>query len=286
MSTLSTKLSTFFRRPTPTAPTLADLKPTLVGQPIPGLVAPSLTFTSVNHDAELQWIEQTLAATPEMLDEGTADVLDAELIERHLSRVHLLTVEAQDQAKAISAYQRDLDQVEGELRPYVLAARQEYARLTASAQAWDDVLAGTTDEFVPPAVTDGVESLPTPKVGLRHPLRGMPVFDASAEAPFGATPVGEVPFGVAAQEAATGGPSGAAAGPVTRSPLAPTPLPIPMPKIARGTRAEQREAGSFSSAPTEPTPAAATPDASKAGVTPISEVTPRPEDPETLRRTS
>lgn len=206
LTSLKTKARTIFRRPAAPVPTAATIVPTLVGQPAFGLTPPELAFTVVNAEAEMAWVEQTLLGAPGMFDEGTADILDGKLIERHRERIHRITEESATIHRRITGYLRDIDQAEAELRPHLLAARAEYAQLDASRHAWDAVLAGTTDSYQHPQVTDGTAALPLPMVGERHALPMLPSFD---------TPV-------SAEDLAAGATA-----------ARPTEAGVPMPRIAR-----------------------------------------------------
>jgi hypothetical protein len=116
-----------------------------------------------------------------MFDEGTPDVLDGKLVERHRERVHRITEESRVITRRITAYLRDLDQAETELRPHLLAARAEYAQLDAARHAWDAVLAGTAESYEHPQATDGTAALPMPQVGERQALPLLPSFADARE---------------------------------------------------------------------------------------------------------
>ncbi|HMT31962.1 MAG TPA: hypothetical protein PKA99_04975 [Dermatophilaceae bacterium] len=180
-TSLKHTVKTFFRRPAAPAPTASTIVPTLVGQPAFGLTAPDLGFTVVDAEAEMAWVEQTLLAAPGMFDEGTPDVLDGKLVERHRERVHRITEESRVITRRITAYLRDLDQAETELRPHLLAARAEYAQLDAARHAWDAVLAGTAESYEHPQATDGTAALPMPQVGERQALPLLPSFADARE---------------------------------------------------------------------------------------------------------
>lgn len=115
-------------------------------------------FTVVRDEAEIEWVDERVAAHIASLDEWTHDFLDAEIAERHAARLAQIDDQAVSRTQDATAALAEAEAVRTWVAFTVAELRRREQESRLRMRAWADILAGASAAFQPPTV----DAAPTP----------------------------------------------------------------------------------------------------------------------------
>lgn len=114
-------------------------------------------FTVVNEDAEDAYVRAFVAEHIDAVDEFTADLNDATLLQRHHERLAAIAEQELDRHREATGRYADVSALLTELGLLAKQLRDAERRLSGEAENWGEILTGHLETFEPWAAATGVK---------------------------------------------------------------------------------------------------------------------------------